>query len=89
MALQYCIARGAPGAVTPGTRPPRMDHFAFAPVETLHGSFRIAVDYAPSSTVTVLKDSTAHAPMAHVRCCLTSSCCSALRIVPLSLMWAS
>lgn len=67
MALQYCITRGAPGAPGAGTAcPARMEHFAFAPIDTLHGSFRLAVDYAPSSTVTVLKDSTAQAPMAQV-----------------------
>ncbi len=64
MALQYCITRGAPGAGL--TCPARMENFAFAPIDTLHGSFRLAVDYAPSSTVTVLKDSTAHAPLAQV-----------------------
>ena len=66
MALQYCISRGAPGAGSAGAVSGRMGHFAFAPVETQHGSFRMAVDYAPSSTITVLKDSTSHAPMAQV-----------------------
>lgn len=66
MALQYCITRGAPGTASVGACPARMDHFAFAPIETQYGSFRMAVDYTPSSTITVLKDSTAHAPMAQV-----------------------
>ena len=66
MALQYCISRGAPGAGSAGAVSGRMGHFAFAPVETQHGSYRMAVDYAPSSTITVLKDSTAPAPMAQV-----------------------
>ena len=66
MALQYCITRGAPGAGSVGAVPGSMGRFAFAPVETQHGSFRMAVDYAPSSAVTILKDSTSHGPTAQV-----------------------
>ena len=66
MALQYCITRGAPGSGSAGACLGRMGHFAFTPIETQHGSFRMVVDYAPSSTVTILKDSTSHAPMAQV-----------------------
>lgn len=66
MALQYCITQGAPGAGSAGAAPGRMGRFAFAPVETQHGSFRMAVDYAPSSAVTILKDRTSHAPSAQV-----------------------
>ena len=68
MALQYCITRGPAGAASPGACPARMGHFAFAPIDTQHGSFRMAVDFAPSTTVTVIKDSTTtHAPMAQVQ----------------------
>ena len=76
MALQYRISRGMPGAGSTGACPARMERFAFAPVETQHGSFRMAVDYASASTVTVLKDSTSHAPMAQV---LLPKTCTAVR----------
>jgi hypothetical protein len=64
--LQYRITRGLPGASNAGAPPPRMEHFAFAPVETPHGMFRMGVDFAPSSTVTILEQTTNPAPMAQV-----------------------
>jgi hypothetical protein len=66
MSLQYRISRGMPGATGAGASPPRLDSFAFTPIETPHGVFRMSVDYAPSSTVTILKETTSPGPVAQV-----------------------
>jgi hypothetical protein len=67
ISLQYRISRGMPGT-GPGRAapPPRMNHFGFTPVETPHGLFRMSVDFAPSSTVTILKETTSPGPVAQV-----------------------
>ena len=36
------------------------------PIETPHGLFRMSVDFAPSSTVTILKETTSPGPVAQV-----------------------
>lgn len=66
ISLQYRISRGMPGTTGGGAVPPRLDHFSFTPVETPHGLFRMSVDFAPSSTVTILKETTSPGPVAQV-----------------------
>ena len=67
ISLQYRISRGMPGTGTGRATPPlRMDHFGFTPVETPHGLFRMSVDFAPSSTVTILKETTSPGPVPQV-----------------------
>lgn len=67
ISLQYRISRGMPGATGVGAPPLRMESFTFAPIDTPHGLFRMSVDYAPSSTVTILKETTSPGPVAQVR----------------------
>ncbi len=66
--LQYRISRGMPGTTGAGRGPPvpRLDHFVFTPIESPHGLFRMSVDFAPSSTVTILKETTSPGPVAQV-----------------------
>lgn len=68
ISLQYRVSRGMPGTTGGGRGPPvpRLDHFAFTPIETPHGLFRMSVDFAPSSTVTILKETTSPGPVAQV-----------------------
>ncbi|CAL8463986.1 g3521 [Coccomyxa elongata] len=68
ISLQYRVSRGMPGTTGAGRGPPvpRLDHFVFTPIETPHGLFRMSVDFAPSSTVTILKETTSPGPVAQI-----------------------
>eukprot|EP00887_Chlorella_sp_A99_P005492 scaffold1.g5492.t1 len=55
---------GRAAGAAPGMR--RLQHFAFAPVDTPYGQFRASVDYQPASTVTILEQTTSPPPLPQI-----------------------
>ena len=55
--LGFCLLKGHQSNVDQG-KTSRLRHFSFTPLDTIHGQFKIEVDYAPASTVSFLEQST-------------------------------
>lgn len=55
--LGFCLLKGHESNVDQG-KISRLRHFTFTPLETMHGQFKIEVDYAPTAAVNFLEQST-------------------------------
>ncbi len=60
--IQYRLSAGDPTTASERLPAHRMQNFAFAPIETPFGFLTIAVDYRPSTSVTIMEQTNSPAP---------------------------